>query len=115
MRADDTVKEILKTEYLEHFDEIRKKMVCTSFYKYGPVKQNVITKSVDTIASLEKRLQAYKDTGNTEFLADIANFAMFEYMHPQHPNGHYKPTDSSESPGIVGMSVNEAKRFKEDD
>lgn len=26
----------------------------------------------------------------------------------------YKPTDSSESSGIVGMSVNEIKRYKED-
>lgn len=103
--------DILKTEYSERFDDIRKKMVCTSFYKYGPIKENYGAKLVDGIASLEKRLKAYKDTGNTEFLADIANFAMFEFMHPQHPQAHYKPTDSDESPGIEGTSVNEMKEI----
>ena len=106
-----TISEILNQEYSEQFDRIRKNMVATSFYKYGPVKDNVTTKIVDTIKSLEIRLDAYKKTGNTEFLADIANFAMFEYMYPQHPNGDYKPTDSTESPGISGMSVQELKDY----
>lgn len=105
------IEEILATEYSPEFDEIRKKMVCTSFYKYGPIKINCVERLTEIIPSLEKRLDAYKKTGNTEFLADIANFCMFEFMYPQHPNGHYKPTDSSESPGIVGMGVNELKNY----
>jgi hypothetical protein len=105
--------EILKTEYSEEFDKIRKDMVVTSYFKYGPIKDNSEQKLKDNILSLEKRLTAYKETGNTEFLADIANFAMFEFMHPQHPKAHFKATDSNESPGIVGMSINEMKAFKE--
>lgn len=104
---------ILSTEYSDKFDKLRKDMMVTSYYKYGPLKTNSTEKLTNIIASLEKRLKAYKDTGNTEFLADIANFAMIEFMHPQHPTTYYKATDSNESPGIVGMSTNEIKRFKE--
>lgn len=107
----DNINNLLKTEYSERFDDIRKKMVCTSFYKYGPAKTNCKQKLVDVITSLEKRLQAYKDTGNTEYLADIANFAMFEFMYPQHPKASYSPTDSNESPGIVGMSIKEIEDY----
>jgi hypothetical protein len=102
---------ILQTEYSAKFDDIRKKMMVTSYYKYGYAKENSEKRCVDIIASLEKRLKAYKETGNTEFLADIANFAMIEFMHPQHPKAHYKSTDSNESPGIVGMSTKEMERF----
>lgn len=31
---------ILKTEYSNRFDEIRKKQMITSFYKYGALKDN---------------------------------------------------------------------------
>jgi hypothetical protein len=38
---------------------------------------------------------------------------MIEFMYPQHPKAHFKATDSHESPGIVGMSMNEIQRFLE--
>lgn len=106
---------IIKDEYSEKFDDLRKKMMIVGHYKYGPVRENLNSRLVQIIPTLEKRLKAYKETGNTEFLADIANFAMMEFMYPQHPKAHYKPTDSSESPGIVGMSSGEIKRFREGD
>ncbi len=105
---------ILSTEYSEEFDKIRKDMMVMSYYKYGPLKVNADNKLDDNIGSLELRLKKYKETGNTEFLADVANFAMIEFMYPQHPKAHYKETDSNESPGIVGMKINEIKAFKED-
>jgi len=104
--------EILKTEYSEEFDELRKNRMIVSFYKYGRLKVNAGEKLVDEIKSLLKRVQKYKETGNTEFLADVANFAMIEFMCPQHPNAYFKATDSNESPGLVGMSENEMKEFK---
>jgi hypothetical protein len=68
-----------------------------SFFKYGPVAD---AKGVDKIASLKVRLQKYEDTGNSDFLVDVANFAMIESMHPQHPKAHYEPKDSG-GPGRV--------------
>lgn len=101
-------------EYSEEFDRLRKNRVETSFYKYGSVKQNFGSGNVQAIPTLELCLQKYKDTGNTEYLCDLANYAMFEFMYPQHPKAHFRATDSGESAGIVGMSANEIKRFKEE-
>lgn len=102
---------ILKTEYSQKFDDIRKKMMVMSYFKYGPLIENYKKeKTINAIGSLEKRLKKYKETGNTEFLADVANFAMIEFMNPQHPKAHYKPTDSGACE-IDGFSVNEIKNF----
>jgi hypothetical protein len=69
-----------------------------SHFKYGPVADAYPSK-VDAIASLKKRLDRYAEDGNTEWLMDVANFAMIEFMHPRHPAAHFRPTESHESPG----------------
>lgn len=102
-------------EYSDKFDKLRRNRVETSYFKYGPAKQNFGRGYVDAIGSLEKCLQKYKDTGNTEYLCDLANYAMFEYMYPQHEKAHFKATDSGESAGIVGMSVKEIEDFRKRD
>ena len=105
------VNDILKTDYSEEFDKKRKALIQQSYFKYGKASQNFATGNVDAIGSLEKCLAKFKETGNTEYLCDIANYAMFRFMFPQ--NGEYfRHTDSDESAGIVGMSVKEMEDFK---
>jgi hypothetical protein len=103
--------DILKTDYSLQFDEKRKALVVQSHYKYGRAGRNFATGNVDAIGSLEKCLAKFKETGNTEYLLDVANYAMFRYMWPQ-SGEYFKHTDSDESAGIVGMSVNEMEKYK---
>ena len=74
-----------------------------SYYKYGLVKE-AVPFHVDALASLQIRIKAYLDTGNTEFLMDAANFAMMEFMHPHLPEAHFTPTDADGSPGRKAVS-----------
>ena len=91
-----------------------------SYHKYGPVAAAYPHK-VDAIASLlvrllrylgRERFQAAVETalaattpaeraGNTEYLMDVGNFAMIEFMLPRHPEAHFKAEDSAASPGRV--------------
>ena len=99
--------ELLKTEYSKTFDDKRKALICQSYYKYSKASRNL-----DAIGSLKKCLAKFEETGNTEYLCDVANYAMFRFMFPQ--NGeHFKNTDSDGSAGIVGMSVKEMEDFKD--
>lgn len=96
---------ILKTEYSERFDEIRKNMMVVSYFKYGAMQENYEKfKCMDALGNIEKRLAKYRETGNTEFLADIANFAMIEFMYPS------IPTDNGACE-IAGFSINEIRNF----
>lgn len=71
-----------------------------SFHKYGEVA-DAYPDRVSAIESLKVRLDKYLSDGNTEWLMDVANFAMIEFMHPAHPRAHYDPQDSDTSPGRV--------------
>ena len=102
---------ILQSEYSEQFDILRKNRMIVSFHKYGPLAENYGNKLINAVDNIEKRLRLYKDTGNTEYLCDVANFAMIEFMHPQHPKAHFD--NISESPGVGGMTYEDIKRISE--
>lgn len=104
---------ILNKEYCWEFDEKRKNAIIMSYYKYGPSKENFKKGMVDAIGSLKKNLKKFEETGNTEYLIDVANYAMFRYMYPQ-GNESYRPTDSNGSAGVDGITINEIKAMKED-
>jgi hypothetical protein len=110
-----TADQILATEFSPQFVELMKNRMVVSYYKYGPVADNYKEQPslIDCIASLQKRIAKYLETGNTEFLVDAGNLCMIEYMFPQHAKAHFRATDSSESPGLVGMSIRELEKAGE--
>jgi hypothetical protein len=112
-RTDMDATEILRQEYCAEFDERRKNAIVCSFYKYGPSKENFQKGMVDAIGSLKKNLKKFEETGNTEYLVDIANYAMFRYMYPMEGES-YKATDSNQSAGVDGITINEMKKFQEE-
>lgn len=102
---------ILREDYSEKFDDIRKAMVITSHYKYGSVRNNFCNGGVDAIETLKMCLEKFEQTHNTEYLADAANYAMFRFMFPKEGE-FYKPTDSNGSAGLSGISEKEMERLR---
>lgn len=45
--------EILKSEYSQKFDEIRKASMVQSFFKYGPARKNYVNGNCNALASME--------------------------------------------------------------
>ena len=103
----------MKEEYSDRFDQLRRNRVEVSYYKYGPERANFSTGNVQAIPTMQKCIDKYNNTGNTEYLLDAANYLMFEFMYPQHKKAHFRATDFRESAGIVGISVAEMERYKE--
>lgn len=85
------------TEFSEPFVDGMRRRMAVSYHKYGPREDSV--GKVKAVEAALQRVEKYRETGNTEWLMDAANFVMMEFMAPQHPDAHYRPTDSSESPG----------------
>lgn len=103
----DTRDDILRRDWSADFIHYMQNRIVASHYKYGWMSESYPTGLADAIKSLEKRLALYKETGNTEWLVDLANFAMIEFMFPQHKDAHFRATDSDESPGLAGISAKE--------
>lgn len=72
------------------FIELMSNRMVTGCMRYGHTStQRDSANQYGVIASLERRLQDYKETGNKENLVSIANCAMVEFMLEQHPNAHF--------------------------
>lgn len=97
--------DILKTEYSEAFDKERKARIATSFYKYGPARDNFGGGRVDAVATAERCIDAFKKDHNLEHLVDAANYLMFRFKYPM-PGEFFKATDSNGSVGTVGTPIN---------
>lgn len=92
--------QVLETEFSEVFVRGMKCRMVVSFFKYGAIRDAYPAK-VDAITSMQRRIDQYRETGNTECLMDAANFLMIEFMHPRQPGAFFKGTDSDQSPGRV--------------
>lgn len=89
------IEEICSTKFLQ----CMLNSMITSHFKYGNVS-DCYPKKVSAIKSLKERLKLYERTGNADWLIDVSNFAMIEFMHPAHPKFHHRPTSAKESPGL---------------
>ena len=99
-------------EYSDRFDELRQNRVNVSYYKYGSAADNFGMRLVNALESHDLCIKKYLETGNIEYLCDVANYLMFEFMYPQKKDAFFRATDSSESAGISGISVNEMNKDK---
>ena len=104
-----------RDDYSERFDDLRKNRVQISHYKYGRAAKNFRTGNVDALATMDLCIAKYRETGNTEYLCDAANYLMFEFMFPQIPGAFFRATDSGESAGVVGITEVEMKRLREEE
>jgi hypothetical protein len=102
-------------DYCDRFDQLRKNRVEVSRHKYGSAKKNFATGNVSALGSMNKCIEKYKETHNTEYLCDAANYLMFEFMFPSIPNAFFKATESGESAGIVGISEKEMEELRNQD
>ena len=103
----DEIESVLKTQVSEQFLTGMIARMEMSYFKYGDVSEAYPDK-MDALASLQQRLQKYRDTGNTEFLIDAANFCMIEFMFPRMQGALFQATDSDQSPGrttVLGIET----------
>ena len=103
----NTREEILKKDFSEAFVTKMKNAIEMSHYKYGWANKTY-PELAQAYKCIEERLNLYLSTHNKDYLIDIANFAMLEFMYPAFSDAKYTPTDSDKSPGLAGgISYNE--------
>lgn len=110
----ETKEQIISRDWSKEFIELMMNRIVVSHYKYGWMSLNY-PELAQAVKSIQTRLDMYMETGNREWLVDVANFAMIEYMYPSHPNAHLRATGSEESPGLTGgISYNDLMKEVEE-
>lgn len=97
----DSRDNILKRDFSEEFIIKMRNAIELSHYKYGWMS-DTYPELAQAYKCIKERLELYEKTHNTEYLVDIANFAMIEFRFPSFEDSKYTPTDSDKSPGLAG-------------
>jgi hypothetical protein len=91
-----------KSEYSFVFLQGMLNRMSVSYFKYGAIADG-FPHNVSALASLQRALEAYVETGNTEYLIDASNYAMIEFMCPSLPGARFVATDSGDALGRVAI------------
>ena len=79
------------TEWSERFEQLMRNRLIMGAIRYNllsaPRPKGITKVHMDII---DKRLEIYKKTGNTEMLVDIANICLVEFEVGDHPRKHFK-------------------------
>ncbi len=81
-----------ESEWCHEFEELRRNRLILGAMRYGLLSASDKWQ-YDLWAGLQAKLTTYADTGNLEAVVDAANYLMLIYMHPQHPNAHWRAED----------------------
>lgn len=69
------------------------------FHTYGHMRRQ--HNRPDNLRCKELRIEKYRNTKNTEFLIDDANYSMMEFTFPGIEGAFFKATEKHESPGAI--------------
>lgn len=98
----DTREQILSRDFSEEFIVKMKNAIEMSHHKYGWASKTY-PELAQAVKCIQDRVDAYNKTHNKDYLVDIANFAMLEYLYPMYSDAHYTPGDSDKSVGLGGV------------
>lgn len=74
--------------WCHQFFQLMRNRLLMGHLRYGPAKGKH-----DFIRAIKSKLLIYEQTGNTEMMVDIGNYAMLEFRRPSHPSGHFQAQD----------------------
>lgn len=97
----DTREQILSRDFSESFIQKMRNAIEMSHYKYGWANKTY-PELAQAYKCIQQRLELYEKTHNKDYLVDVANFAMLEFLYPAFLDAAYTPTDSDRSPGLAG-------------
>lgn len=84
--------DLRKTEWCSEFEEHMRDRLVMGAFRYGKIGAPG-KPEWDRVGDIPERLKKYVETGNTEFLVDIANMALLEFVEGRHPNKHFRAID----------------------
>lgn len=93
-----TYDELSKSEWSTEFERLMRNRFILGAYRYGKINHSgkVQKTKYDRISSMLKRLEKYNETGNKEFLVDVANLCLLEFVECHHPNANFTSIDDGE-------------------
>ena len=97
-----TLSELFNSEWSDEFERYMRNRLVFGAFRYGRLGDSNKLQW-DRIGAARERLAEYEKTGNLEFLVDIANFMLLEFVEGKHPNRHFESTEDTEKVRSKGI------------
>lgn len=94
--------ELRKSEWNAHFETLMRNRLIMGAFRYG-LFHSEEKGAYDCVGSMYRRILRYHETGNLEYLVDVANLAMIEFTEGRHPNRHFAAIDDGEHTAKKGQ------------
>lgn len=89
-----TYEQLIQTEWSQLFESLMRNRLIMGALRYGVIGEPG-KPHYNRIASIQKRIALYSETGNMEHLVDVANEALLEFACPYRPGAHWIAQDDS--------------------
>jgi hypothetical protein len=83
-----TYDELKESEWSKDFEQLMRNRLIMGAIRYGRIGVNG-KPQYDRIPSMISRLQKYSECGNKEYLIDVANLCLLEFVECNHPKQHF--------------------------
>lgn len=93
-----------KSEWSPEFEKLMRNRLILGSIRYGVMGHGSIPKGkpkYDRCNSIRKRIKAFEETGNAEFLVDVANFCLLLFEEKDHKNFHFESIDDGEHDKVI--------------
>ncbi len=96
----ESLGDLQETEWSYDFERLMRNRLLMGRYRYGKIAHNTEEPgNFFMVNSAISRLEAYKRTGNLEFLVDAANLCLVEFESGAHPTVHFEAADDGQHVG----------------
>jgi hypothetical protein len=95
-----SLEELKDTEWSPEFEQLMRNRLIMGAIRYGRISAPG-KPQLDRVNSMFKRLAKYTETGNTEFLVDVANICLLEFVEGNHPKKHFHSIDEQEHIAVI--------------
>lgn len=89
--ARHTLDQLAASQWSPEFERFMRNRLIMGALRYGLIGSTGKPR-YDRLAGIEKRMSQYRQTGNLEFLVDVANLALLEFVEGEHPLKHWAET-----------------------
>lgn len=90
--ARESLSSLRLSEWSPQFETLMRNRLLMGRFRYGRMDRKE-ERNYDRVGSMTQRLSLYQKTGNLEHLVDVANLAMMEFEHGEHPFKHFEAAD----------------------
>ncbi|MES2598613.1 MAG: hypothetical protein V4662_24980 [Verrucomicrobiota bacterium] len=84
-----------KSEWSPEFEQLMRNRLLMGALRYGVLEQKRrFGNKWDLMGAVKEKVKLYEDSGNTEYLVDIANYVLLEFECGHHPTKHFAALDN---------------------